>query len=780
MTALYRFDDFILDCATRELRHGDKRHVLAPKMFDCLRWLIDHRERAVGRDELLAAVWGQVDADPNVVAQVIARLRRLVDVDGGESRIRTVPHFGYRWMPATRISEAERHAIDERRVPPWRKLSSAWHAARWATALLGLAVIGASPSPRSDRGAERAFVLPAEVDAVPGHEWMRLGLMAFATERLRAAGQPVVPPDNVAAVAGDLDASVDKAPLAERAALAFPRSRVIGFRAREVSGRWHVDLSSTRSGESPLQSSADANDALDATREAVDRLALLLGHRQPQDAAASPGVLVQVEAASLANQPELAFALLDQVDATSRETPEYRYQRAWAEYLAGSFEAAAADFRALLADVPGSRAPVMRARALNGLANVLYEQGDIAAQRASAEEAIELLQQQDAPSELGRALTGRAVALVTQGRADDAQRDFQLARVAFESGGDELGVVRSELALGVMQKHWGRFAEARQVFQSALTRLNALHDVQDELLACVHLIETHLRLLEPSEALALLPHLGGLIERVPASPLRDLAELSRIETLHANGRVSDARQLLKSVCDHHEAARRCGDHPWRMQLAAMRARIDSAERDLALQEVAASLKNPGDLETGRDPGGAWLLLLRTRLEQNDALAAERVLRDIESWAGVDKAVETPIYAGLARAEVAAARGDDAAARTAYEHAFGEAATHAVPADLLIVAESYVDWLLRGGDGLEARVVAGRLAPWSRSDFDAAVLQLRVQHAFGEPAAWRAALDRAQSLAGERSIPPELIDPPERPPESGLLRAPSLAAAPPAL
>ena len=95
MNPLYQFGDFVLRSGTRELLHAGEVHLLPPKMFECLRYLIEHRERAVGRDELLAAVWGQVDADPNVVAQVIARLRKLVDARGGESLVRTVPHFGY-------------------------------------------------------------------------------------------------------------------------------------------------------------------------------------------------------------------------------------------------------------------------------------------------------------------------------------------------------------------------------------------------------------------------------------------------------------------------------------------------------------------------------------------------------------------------------------------------------------------------------------------------------------------------------------------------------------
>jgi hypothetical protein len=83
----------------------------------------------------------------------------------------------------------------------------------------------------------------------------------------------------------------------------------------------------------------------------------------------------------------------------------------------------------------------------------------------------------------------------------------------------------------------------------------------------------------------------------------------------------------------------------------------------------------------------------------------------------------------------------------------------VPADLLVVASSYVGWLLAGGDGAEAAVAAGRVAAWARTDFDAALVQLRVQRALGHRPAWQAALAQAQSLAGERLVPPELAQVP---------------------
>lgn len=771
MGKVYRFGEFALDGATRELSRGAERQILPPKMFECLQWLIDHRDRAVGRDELLAAVWGQVDADANVLVQVIARLRRLIDADGADSAIRTVPRFGYRWAAPTHVGTANGDA-PLRISPPRRAVfASVWRTARWSLVLAGLLLIAVAPL-RRDTAAPaplRALVLPASVDAGPAteaatdpmhaeHGWLRLGLMALAIERLRAAGLPVVPADNIVATTRGLDATLAPERYAERVATDWPGSRIVTLDARRQDGRWHVEAVLARDAQAPLRASGGGADVLDAARDAVDGLALALGGVPAPGAVASSGGLLQAQAASLAGEADRAFALLDRVEAPLRQNPEYRYQRAWSEFLAGRLDAAAVDLRALLTDVSAADAPVLRARVLNGLANVQYQQGDTAGQRASADAAVALLEGQDAPTELGRALMGRAVALVRENRIDAARRDFQLARVALESGGDRLGMARAELALGVVHKRQGRFGEARAVFQGALLNLGALRDLHDELLACTHLIETYLQLLEPAEALALESRLAALIARAAPSATRDLAQLTRIEVLAANGRLGEARGLLARACG--EAAH-CDDHPWRLQLTALRLRLApddaAAARDLALA-LRTPRGSPADA-AGRDPGRAWLMLLRERIVAGDAAGTARVLADAQAWADGDSAIETPVYAALARAESAAARGDVAAARGAYERALADADANAVPADLLAVAASYAGWLLTGGDGAEAAVAAGRVAAWARTDFDAALVQLRVQRALGHRPAWQAALAQAQSLAGERSVPPDLSQAP---------------------
>ncbi|WP_460764431.1 winged helix-turn-helix domain-containing protein [Lysobacter fragariae] len=103
MRPKYLFGEFELNPASRELLRNGKPIALRPKSLECLVYLIEHRDRAVGRDELISAVWGRVDASDTVVAQTLLRARKALDDTGNQQvMIRTLPRFGYRWVAPIR------------------------------------------------------------------------------------------------------------------------------------------------------------------------------------------------------------------------------------------------------------------------------------------------------------------------------------------------------------------------------------------------------------------------------------------------------------------------------------------------------------------------------------------------------------------------------------------------------------------------------------------------------------------------------------------------------
>ena len=90
--------DLRVDSGRREVKVGDEEIQLAPKEFDLLWELLDHRGLVLTRDQLLERVWGYTFAgDTRTVDVHVRQLRRKL---GDASPIVTVWGVGYKVSPA--------------------------------------------------------------------------------------------------------------------------------------------------------------------------------------------------------------------------------------------------------------------------------------------------------------------------------------------------------------------------------------------------------------------------------------------------------------------------------------------------------------------------------------------------------------------------------------------------------------------------------------------------------------------------------------------------------
>jgi DNA-binding response OmpR family regulator len=97
-TELMRHGDLTVDAGRREVRVGEEEVQLAPKEFDLLWELLDHRGLVLTRDQLLERVWGYTFAgDTRTVDVHVRQLRRKL---GDASPIVTVWGVGYKVAPA--------------------------------------------------------------------------------------------------------------------------------------------------------------------------------------------------------------------------------------------------------------------------------------------------------------------------------------------------------------------------------------------------------------------------------------------------------------------------------------------------------------------------------------------------------------------------------------------------------------------------------------------------------------------------------------------------------
>jgi DNA-binding response OmpR family regulator len=103
-TKVIRHGELSVDAGRREVKVGDTEVQLAPKEFDLLWELLDHRGLVLTRDQLLERVWGYTFAgDTRTVDVHVRQLRRKL---GDASPIVTVWGVGYKVGPARQSTPA--------------------------------------------------------------------------------------------------------------------------------------------------------------------------------------------------------------------------------------------------------------------------------------------------------------------------------------------------------------------------------------------------------------------------------------------------------------------------------------------------------------------------------------------------------------------------------------------------------------------------------------------------------------------------------------------------
>ncbi|HEX8267702.1 MAG TPA: winged helix-turn-helix domain-containing protein [Pyrinomonadaceae bacterium] len=95
----YRFEEFELDAANRELRREGKRVQLSAKAFDLLLALVENNNRLLGKDEIFERVWrDQIVEESNLTVHISAIRKALGETKNKPRFIETVPGYGYRFF----------------------------------------------------------------------------------------------------------------------------------------------------------------------------------------------------------------------------------------------------------------------------------------------------------------------------------------------------------------------------------------------------------------------------------------------------------------------------------------------------------------------------------------------------------------------------------------------------------------------------------------------------------------------------------------------------------
>jgi class 3 adenylate cyclase/DNA-binding winged helix-turn-helix (wHTH) protein/tetratricopeptide (TPR) repeat protein len=96
---IYVFGEYALDLARRELCHGDRLVAIEPKMFEVLRYLLEHRDRVVSKDELFTQCWPDTFVTEAALTRCLTKLRKVVHGGLGDTpAIKTMHRQGYRFV----------------------------------------------------------------------------------------------------------------------------------------------------------------------------------------------------------------------------------------------------------------------------------------------------------------------------------------------------------------------------------------------------------------------------------------------------------------------------------------------------------------------------------------------------------------------------------------------------------------------------------------------------------------------------------------------------------
>jgi len=93
----YQFGEFTLDVEKGCVLKAGEELRLRPKVYETLKYLVEHPGRLIGKQELIQAVWPDTFVTDDSLVQCTVELRRALD-DHGQKLLKTVPRRGYLFL----------------------------------------------------------------------------------------------------------------------------------------------------------------------------------------------------------------------------------------------------------------------------------------------------------------------------------------------------------------------------------------------------------------------------------------------------------------------------------------------------------------------------------------------------------------------------------------------------------------------------------------------------------------------------------------------------------
>ncbi len=135
--------DWTVDPSMGQLTRDGQTVHLTPRAMDLLRVLADHAGEVVGPDELMDAVWADIQVAPETLYQAIGAIRRALGDDSHRPKyLETIPKRGYRLVASVRY-ESDSESGDVK-LPARRWLSMSRSAGKRAAIAMTLIIAAAA------------------------------------------------------------------------------------------------------------------------------------------------------------------------------------------------------------------------------------------------------------------------------------------------------------------------------------------------------------------------------------------------------------------------------------------------------------------------------------------------------------------------------------------------------------------------------------------------------------------------------------------------------------
>lgn len=628
----YRFGAALLDAAARRLQVGGQPVHLEPKAFDLLVFLIESRQRAVPKDELLERIWpGRVVVE-GVLKRAVGLVRHALGDDAGEPRfIRTVHGIGYQFVAEVEVDES----ASARPPGAGRQSAAAWPLgmAAFAVVLL-LALLGFANLWRdaggAAEGAVRAVVLPFENAAGdPQLAWIERGLPALVAHALaEEPGLSLIAAETADRLAADLGLDFDTSGAGLEAArqLAGADYLLLG-RVLGEPRAWRLELRIVGASGAESRRLFEAQELAQLATEAGHhelRLALL-GARvgaATRDLSLDPFInetYARAQAARLGGDSAQARDLLAVVVRATPQDLHARLDLIEAEQRLGSRERVAelleAVERAVAADAHSALAQRL-AVFLGGVADAAGQRDQAWAHFEEAKEIAALrgdgLAEADALRQLGR--------LAAQGDDwDRAQALMGGALFRFERMGHEPGRAMTLGNLGLVYWRLGAVQESLRSYEAALAAFERLGRRDGAASMLGNLGNIHYELGDAEAALARYQQALSVQRALGnrASELHQLGNVARMQSIL--GRLEEAEasaDAMRRAADELGEARPAANARMTLaELADKAGRFDEAVGWYGEAAERFAAMGMADYEQAARSKQVWVLAEAGRAEQ---------------------------------------------------------------------------------------------------------------------------------------------------------------------